>query len=79
MFIRKYRETQLDNGKTITYKLEFIDSFRFMSTSLSKLVVNLSEIYSKKCRYKNCKSEYEFKGLKNNKLSYNFKECKKHN
>ena len=39
-----------DNGKTITYKLKFIDSFRFMSTSLSKLVKDLSEIYSKECR-----------------------------
>ena len=35
---------KLNNGKTITYKLEFIDSFRFMSTSLSKLIDNLSEI-----------------------------------
>ena len=34
---------KLDNGKTITYKLKFIDSFRFMSTSLSSLVDNLSE------------------------------------
>ena len=41
---------ELDNSKTITYKLKFIDSFRFMSTSLSKLVDNLSEICSKKCR-----------------------------
>ena len=38
---------ELDNGKTIRYKLKFIDSFRFMSTSLSKLVNNLSETYSK--------------------------------
>ena len=68
---------ELDNGKTITYKLKFIDSFRFMSTSLSKLVDNLSEIYSKKCRNKNCKSEREFKGLKNNKLSYNCKGVEK--
>ena len=30
---------ELDNGKTITYKLKFTDSFRFMSTSLSKLVI----------------------------------------
>ena len=35
---------ELDNGKTITYRLKFIDSFRFMSTSLSSLVDNLSEI-----------------------------------
>ena len=48
-----------------------------MSTSLSKLVDNLSEIYSKKCRNKNCKSEREFKGLKNNKLSYNCKGVEK--
>ena len=33
---------ELDNGKIITYKLKFIDSFRFMSTSLSSLVDNLS-------------------------------------
>ena len=31
-------EKGLDNGKTITYKLKFIDSFRFMPTSLSKRV-----------------------------------------
>ena len=41
---------ELHNGKTITYKLKFIDSFRFMQTSLSSLVDNLSEIYSKECR-----------------------------
>ena len=41
---------KLDNNKTITHKLKFFGSFRFMSTSLSKLVDNLSEIYSKKCR-----------------------------
>ena len=34
---------KLDNDKTITYKLKFIDSFRFMSNLLSSLVDNLSE------------------------------------
>ena len=48
-----------------------------MSTSLSKLVTNLSEIYSKKCADKNRKYECEFKKLKNNKLSCNCKECRK--
>ena len=34
----------------ITYKIKFIDSFRFMSTSLSKLVDNLSEgLHNNKC------------------------------
>ena len=32
------------DGKLITFKLKFIDSFRFMSRSLSDLVDNLSEI-----------------------------------
>ena len=31
-----------DNGKTISYKLRFIDSFRFMPTSLSEPVDNIS-------------------------------------
>ena len=33
---------EFGDGKTITHKLKFIDCFRFMSTSLSKLVDNLS-------------------------------------
>ena len=48
-----------------------------MSTYLSKPADNLSEIYSKKCRDKNCKSECEFKGLQNNNLCYSCKECRK--
>ena len=30
---------ELDNGKTIKYKLKFIDSFRFMSTLLAFLLI----------------------------------------
>ena len=32
----------LDNGKSITYKIQFIDSFRFMSSSSPSLADNLS-------------------------------------
>ena len=54
----------LDNGKKIiTYKLKFIDSFRFMLTLLSSLVDNLSETYTKKCRDKNCEYKCDFIGL----------------
>ena len=37
-----------DNDTTVTYKLKFIDSYRFMSSSLCSLVDNLSEINHKK-------------------------------
>ena len=70
-------EKEHGNGKIATYKLKFIDSFRFMSTSISNLVDNLSGIYSKQCKDKNCKSECDFIGLKINKLRYKCKECKK--
>ena len=39
-----------DNSKKITYKLKIIDSYRFMSTSLSNLVDNLSGVYDKECK-----------------------------
>ena len=43
----------------ITYKLKFIDSYRFMSSSLSKLVDNLSEgIHNNKCV--DCKSNLDY-------------------
>ena len=39
-----------DNGKIITYKLKFIDSYRFMQSSLASLVDNVSEVYGKECK-----------------------------
>ena len=68
-----------DNDKTITYKIKFIDSCRFMQSKLSDLVDNLSEINNKDCKTcmerKNIKSECDFIGFKNSRLNYRCKEC----
>ena len=51
----------------ITYKIKFIDSYRFMSSSLSKLVDNLSEgIHNNKCL--GCNSCLDYVKTKNEKL-----------
>ena len=51
----------------ITYKIKFIDSYRFMSSSLSKLVDNLSEgIHNNKCL--DCKCCLDYIKIKNEKL-----------
>ena len=65
---------ELDNSKTVTYKLKFIDSFRFMSTSLSSFVDNLSEkLHSDRC--KDCKFEVDYMSVKDNQLISQCVEC----
>ena len=68
-----------DDGKTITYKIKFIDTCRFMQSKLSDLADNLSEINNKDCKKcmerKKIRSECEFIGLKDNRLKYKCKEC----
>ena len=70
-----------DNGKIITYKLKFIDSYRFMSTLLSNLVDNLSGVYDKECKKcmerKKVRLNCEFIRFKNDRLNYTCKESKK--
>ena len=65
MLRREYRKIyyffskELDNSKTITCKLKFIDIFRFMLTSLSGLVGNLSDrFHCDKCIDSNSSLEY---------------------
>ena len=58
---------KIDNKNLeITYKVKFIDSLRFMSSSLSKLVDNLSEgIHNNKCF--DCKSNLDYVRITENK------------
>ena len=66
----------LDNGKSVTYKIKFIDSFRFMSSSLSSLVDNLSEgLHSDKST--DCKSCLDYMITKDDQLIFKCFECKK--
>ena len=59
----------------ITYKIKFIDNYRFMSMSLSKLIDNLSEgLHNNKCL--DCKSCLDYIKTKNEKLIFKCFNCK---
>ena len=67
---------QLDNGKTITCKIKFIDSFRFVARKLSSLVHNLSEeLHKDKCI--DFKSYLDYMKTKNDQLIFRCFRCKK--
>ena len=60
----------------INYKIKFIDSFRFMTTSLSKLVDNLTEgIHSDKCI--KCKTNLCYMKVMDETLIFGCFNCKK--
>ena len=66
---------EFGNGKSTTYKIKFIDSFRFMSSSLSNLVDNLFEgLHCDKCI--DCKSCLDYMMIKADQLIFRCFECK---
>ena len=79
--IKKKKITKKDknsNDKTIkiSYKIKFIDSYRFMSTSLSNLASNLSEgLHNDRCI--DCKSCLDYMTTKDEQLIFRCFRCKK--
>ena len=56
----KYGKDGNESVETVSYKMKFIDSTRFMAISLLNLVDNLAEgIHKTKCKDCNCFLEYE--------------------
>ena len=64
--IRKVDKDGNEDIITISYKIKFIDSARFMVSSLSNLVNNLAEGIHK-IKYKDCDCFLEYESLKDNK------------
>ena len=61
----------------ITYKIKFIDSYRFMAMPLSRLIDNLSEgIHHNK--YADCESNLDYIETKNEKLIFKCFNCKQY-
>ena len=67
---------ELDNGKSIAYKVKFIDSFRFIPSSLSSFVDDLSEgLHGDKCT--DYKYFLDYMVFKDDQLIFRCFECKK--
>ena len=72
----KKETTKKDKITKISYKIKFIDSCRFMSTSLSNLVSNLSEgLHNDMCIA--CKSSLDYMATKDEQLIFRCLRCKK--
>ena len=74
--VRKINKDDYESVVTISYKIKFIDSARFMATSLSNLADNLTEqIHKTKCKDCDCFLEYD--SVKNNLIQYKCLSCNK--
>ena len=67
---------EIENGKTRTYKIKFIDTVGFMSSSLSVLADNLAKRLHKD-KYENRKSDLEYIAVNDGSLLFKRIDCKK--
>ena len=71
----KYKKNK---DKSIIYKIKFIDSFRFISTSLSNLVGHLSGRITENGKCDNCDSYLDYIKIRNNgRLIFECFDCKR--
>ena len=74
--ITKKDKNENDKITKISYKIKFIDSCRFMSTSLSNFVNNLSEgLHNDRCI--DCKSCLDYMTIKDEQLIFSCFRCEK--
>ena len=74
--ITKREKNGNDEITKISYKIKFIDSYRFMSTSLSNLVSNLSKgLHNDRCI--DCKSCLDYMTSRDGQLIFRCFRCKK--
>ena len=67
---------RLLGSQTISYKIKFIDSARFVANSLSSLVDNLAEGIHR-IKFKNCDCFLEYESVKENLIKYKWLSCNK--
>ena len=73
-----YRAKGSNEDDTIIYRIKIIDSFRFMSTSLSTLVDSLSSKRIENGKCASCKSCLEFIKIRNSgRLIFECFDCKR--
>ena len=67
--VKKIYKDDNESAVTLSYKIKFIDSARFVANSLSNLVQNLTEgIQRTKCKY--CDCPFENDSAKENSIKY---------
>ena len=65
-----------ENIITISYKIKFINSVRFIASSISKLIDNLAEqIHEIKCKH--CHYFLEYESVKDTLIKYKCLSCNK--